>query len=140
VVRLGYKHDANGRQDPLSRSWDRVYAELIFELGRWAVSLRPWYRLPEKESRDDNPDIQDYMGYGDLVVVYPRGGHTVSALMRNNLDWDNNRGALELGYSFPVTDQLKGYVQVFTGYGESLIDYNHSSTRVGLGIMLHDWL
>lgn len=140
VLRIGYQHESNGQQDPLSRSWDRLYADFIFEVGGVAVSLRPWYRLPEKDSRDDNPDIEDYMGYGDLVVVYPRGAHTLSALVRNNLDTADNRGALELGYSFPLAGQLKGYLQVFTGYGESLIDYNHASTRVGVGIMLHDWL
>ncbi|MBA1148122.1 phospholipase A [Ectothiorhodospiraceae bacterium WFHF3C12] len=140
VLRIGYQHESNGRQEPLSRSWDRVYVDLIFEVGRVAVSLRPWYRLPEKDSRDDNPDIHEYMGYGDLVLVYPRGGHTVSALLRNNLDTASNRGAVELGYSFPLAGQLRGYLQVFSGYGESLIDYNHSATRVSLGIMLHDWL
>lgn len=140
VLRFGYQHESNGQQDPLSRSWDRLYVDFIFEVGRLAVSLRPWYRLPEKRSRDNNPDIQTYMGYGDLVLVYPRGGHTFSAMFRNNLNVADNRGAAELGYSFPLAGQLKGYVQVFSGYGESLIDYNHSATRVSLGIMLHDWL
>lgn len=140
VLRFGYQHESNGQQEPQSRSWDRLYVDFIFEVGRLAVSLRPWYRLPEKKSRDDNPDIQAYMGYGDLVLVYPRGGHTFSALFRNNLNAGDNRGAAELGYSFPLAGQLKGYVQVFTGYGESLIDYDHSATRVSLGIMLHDWL
>lgn len=140
VLRFGYQHESNGQQEPLSRSWDRLYLDFIFEVGRVAVGLRPWYRIPEKRSRDDNPDIQRYMGYGDLVLVYPSGGHTVSALLRNNLDTADNRGALELGYSFPLAGQLKGYLQVFSGYGESLIDYNHSATRVSLGIMLHDWL
>jgi len=140
ILRLGYQHQSNGQQDPLSRSWDRLYLDYVFEIGRVAVSLRPWYRIPERSEKDDNPDIEQYMGYGDLVIAYPTHGQTFSLLLRNNLDWDQNRGAAELGYSFPLDGQLKGYVQAFTGYGESLIDYNHPVSRVGIGIMLNDWL
>jgi phospholipase A1 len=135
-VNLGFVHQSNGRADPLSRSWNRVYAQFGFERSNLALLVRPWYRLREKSGEDDNPDIEDYLGYGDLQGIYRSGGHTVSLLLRGNLS--EGQGAAQLDYSFPLYGRLKGYLQVFTGYGESLIDYNHQQTTVGLGVLLSE--
>jgi phospholipase A1 len=136
LVNLGLVHQSNGRSDPLSRSWNRVYAQIGFERSNLALLVRPWYRLPEKSVNDDNPDIEDYLGYGDLQGIYRSGGHTVSLLLRGNLS--EGQGAGQLDYSFPLYGRLRGYLQAFTGYGESLIDYNHHQTTVGLGVLLTD--
>jgi phospholipase A1 len=61
-------------------------------------------------------------------------------MLRNNLR-DDNRGAVELSYSFPIRHtRLKGYLKYFNGYGESLIDYNHRIQSFGVGFLLSDWL
>jgi phospholipase A1/A2 len=133
-INLGLVHQSNGQSGGLSRSWNRVYTQFGFERGNLALLLRPWLRLPESGS-DDNPDIVDYMGHGDLLAVYRSGRHAYSLLLRNNFESDNH-GALKLDWSFPLAGRLKGYVQYFNGYGESLIDYNHRQQSFGLGVSL----
>ena len=64
--RIALNHQSNGRSDPLSRSWNRVYLESTFQRGDWAFTLAPHWRIPESTKDDDNPDIERYMGYGDI--------------------------------------------------------------------------
>jgi phospholipase A1 len=135
-LNLGMVHQSNGRSEGLSRSWNRIYAQFGFERDNLALLIRPWYRIPESDEDDDNPDIEDYLGYGDLQVVYRDGRNAYSLLLRNNLDSSDNRGAVKLNWSFPLYGRLKGYVQYFNGYGESLIDYNHKQQSFGLGVSL----
>jgi phospholipase A1 len=134
-INLGLVHQSNGQSGGLSRSWNRVYTQFGFERGNLALLVRPWLRLPEIDGSDDNPDIEDYMGHGDLLAVYRKGRNAYSLLLRDNFKSDNH-GALKLNWSFPLYGRLKGYVQYFNGYGESLIDYNHRQQSFGLGVSL----
>lgn len=133
-INLGMVHQSNGRSEGLSRSWNRAYAQFGFERGNLALLVRPWYRIPEPNV-DDNPGIEDYLGHGDLQAVYRKGRNAYSLLLRNNFK-SPNRGALKLNWSFPLYGRLKGYVQYFNGYGESLIDYNHTQQSLGIGVSL----
>lgn len=138
-VTLGFTHQSNGRSEPQSRSWNRIIANFMFQMGDVYVNLKPWIRLPESAATDDNPNMEKYYGYGELSALYARQQHTLNLLLRNNLRQDN-KGAVQLDWSFPLHRKVKGYLQFFSGYGESLIDYNHSNTRLGVGVMLTDWL
>ena len=134
-VNFGLLHQSNGRSAALSRSWNRAYVQFGLERGNLAVLLRPWVRLPESDGTDDNPDIEDYLGHGDLQLTYRDGRNAYSLLLRNNFQSDNH-GAMKLNWSFPLYGRLRGYVQYFNGYGESLIDYNHRQQSFGLGVSL----
>lgn len=137
MLNLGLVHQSNGRGLPLSRGWNRVYAQFGLERDNFALLLRPWIRLPSSDDKDDNPDITDYMGNGDVLINYSNGAHVYSALGRYGAG--GGHGALQLSWGFPIAHTLKGYVQVFSGYGESLIDYNHNQTSIGLGVSLQEW-
>ncbi|MGM8932288.1 phospholipase A [Salinicola halophyticus] len=138
INRVGFAHQSNGRSDPLSRSWNRIYAESIFQRGDWAVSVAPHWRIPENDEEDDNPDLENYIGYGDLTVVRAFGDQEVSLMVRGNPGKANYGGQLD--YSFPLFGKVRGYVQYYKGYGESLIDYDHDVQRIGLGFSINTFL
>ena len=51
----------------------------------------------------------------------------------------HSRGALLAEWNFPIHRNFKGYLQASSGYGETLLDYNHRQTTFGLGISIVDW-
>lgn len=132
-VNVGLVHQSNGQATTLSRSWNRIYLQAGMEKGDFTLLARIWQRL-RFSSVDDNPDILDYMGHGDIVATYRWRGQEFSLLARRNFRAD--RGALQLGWAFPLTRGLNGYVRVFSGYGQSLIDYNYFQHALGVGISI----
>ena len=140
AVTIGFNHESNGQSEPRSRSWNRIMATAAYSYNRWLFIVQPWYRLPEQASEDDNEDIERYLGHANYLMVYRwTEDRTLSLKLMNNLRSDNRTSA-ELGYSFPLGDTVKGYIHYYNGYGESLIDYNQRIQRIGIGIMLNDWL
>ena len=140
LLGIGVNHQSNGRSNPLSRSWNRVIANVGFERGDWTVMLRPWWRIPEGGTDDNNPDINDYMGRGEVQIVHEWNGQEFGMLLRHSFrGGSRSHGAAQFTWSFPLAGNLRGYMEVFKGYGESLIDYNHNATYVGLGVSLLDW-
>ncbi|EON91214.1 phospholipase A(1) [Marinobacter lipolyticus SM19] len=140
-ITLGLNHQSNGQSEPRSRSWNRIMASIGYSYNRWLFLVQPWYRLPESDDKDDNPDIERFAGHANYLAVYKlTEDRTFSLKLRNNLRSHDNKTSVEFGYSFPMGDTLKGFFQYYNGYGESLIDYNERIQRVGIGIMLNDWL
>jgi phospholipase A1 len=131
-VGVGVVHQSNGQASTISRSWNRVYGQLGMERGDFSLVGRVWKRMSEDLADDNNPDITDFMGRGDITATYHWDGHEVSALARHN--FHTNKGGLQLDYSYPLAGKVSGYVQLFTGYGQSLIDYNYAQRSIGLGL------
>jgi phospholipase A1 len=83
---------------------------------------------------DENPDIEEFYGYGELRLSYESlRRHRALLMLRWNFATD--KGGLQLDYSIPTRiENLFIHTQLWTGYGESLIDYNRSLTRYGVGL------
>lgn len=142
MLGAGAVHHSNGESDPLSRSWNRAYVMGGMEWGNLTVMPRIWGRIAkssDSQKPDDNPDILDYYGYGDVRFLYHlKEGNNVSGLVRYNPK--TGKGALQMDYVYPLGKGVSGYIQLFQGYGQSIVDYNHESTAIGVGVMLNDWM
>ncbi len=140
MLGIGFNHQSNGRGLPLSRSWNRLVANVGFERDGWTLMIRPWWRIPEARRIDDNPDISDYVGRGEVEIVHEWNSQEFGLTLRDSFRGGSRQhGSLRFGWSFPIAGNLRGYAELFKGYGESLIDYNHNATYLGVGVSLLDW-
>ena len=156
-LQAGLRHESNGRDGAESRSLNIAYVSPILTFGDdgvvhgaadapggqprdffVAVAPRLWTYLTDN---DDNPDIYRYRGYGDLRLVAGwRGGFQAAFTARLGNDFD--KGSLQVDLSYPLQKlairDLGMYLhgQFFTGYGESLIEYDESTTSFRLGVSL----
>jgi len=132
---FGSVHQSNGRNEPISRSWNRLFATFIFERKNVALSIKPWIIVGDKIG---NEDIQDYMGNVELRGAYKWRQHTFSLLLRNNIRSGFSKGTFQTDWSFPLYGRIRGYVQYFN-YGESMIDHNVHTNTLGLGFQFTDY-
>ncbi len=139
LLNVAFNHQSNGRSDTISRSWNRMVASFGVEQGNLALLGRLWWRIPESSDSDDNPTISDYYGWGDLSALYKWRDQSFSATIRGNPS--TGKGAAQASWTTaPLIGPLRGYVKLFSGYGETLIDYNWNQTTIGFGVTLNDWL
>jgi len=138
MLQFGVAHQSNGQSDPLSRSWNRIYFGAGFEHGDLGFLIRTNQRLRVREI-DDNPDLVDHIGREEISVGWSPGPSTFNLTWRTSLS-SLTRGSLQLDWTYPVFAEqplgLRWYAQLFTGYGETLLDYNHRQTSIGLGLTL----
>lgn len=138
---LGIVHQSNGQSGALSRSWNRVYAATTLTRGQFGLSLRMQQRLGEKTD-DDNPDIVHYLGNTEVTASWLPGLATASLTWRTHAA-TGERGSVQFDWTYPVVRSqpsgLRWYAQLFSGYGETLLDYNHRQTSLGLGLTLFEF-
>ncbi|TRW48409.1 phospholipase A [Aliidiomarina halalkaliphila] len=137
MLRFGLAHESNGQREPESRSWN--YWSLSGALEVKGLLVESTYKLRIHEDDDDNPDLVHYRGNLDTRIGGLLGA-TSFTLTRVSPNLSMNRGSWQLDFTHPVRrsvpDGLRVHLQIFSGYGETLIDYNHRQNRIGLGFVL----
>jgi outer membrane phospholipase A len=144
-VESGLGHESNGKDGDASRSYNMLYMRPTLVVGD-PEGLRAYLGplIHNYIAESDNPDIAEYRGYVDwLFGIGSKGGLDFWATLRKGTRSDY--GSIELNASFPLSKLSRGdltgwlMLQYFSGYGESLLDYNHkldSQLRLGISIAL----
>ncbi len=145
ALRVGYEHESNGRSEEESRSLDTLFVHPAWfhSLGRYQLTIAPKLHLYLAKG-GENPDIADYRGYAGLLARYGRtDGWQVSARLRTR---KGGYASGRLDFSYPLRSPVAVfartggyfYVQLFHGYGESLLNYDQKEdlqVRIGLSIV-----
>jgi len=140
AAQIGVTHQSNGRGGYLERSWNRAYVQLKFTGSQWLVNIRGWGLLAEDQSSNlHNPSIAYYLGYENLLFSYKLGKLKTSIELQN-IESGLSRGFVQATVSYPILKSISLYAQFFNGYGQSLIEYDHRTTGVGIGLALNDWI
>jgi phospholipase A1/A2 len=145
---LSANHQSNGQALPLSRSWNRTVLMAGLEKDqKFTLQGELWYRMPENEANDDNPDISDLIGRAELAGFWKvNPDHTLGLTLRHSLRTES-KGSVRLEWLRKLGDSrfsgsssgLRIHTQLFSGYGDSLVDYNRHRTVLSVGLSLVDW-
>ncbi len=152
----GARHQSNGREDPFSRSWNRVFGAVHFgnpETNAVFGSATSWYfgRWSVWGDEETNPDITDYFGYGKIDLYIAPGqfplkktsfpfrvcGILVRFPVGGRQFIPGVEASLFLGLPNGEDFSPSLMIQYVDGYGQRLLDYQQARTawRVGLALI-----
>lgn len=141
-VTVGLRHESNGREGAESRTVNLAYVEptLAGKIGNYDVSVGPraWFYYG---GQTGNEDIERFRGYTGVSLTVGRDdGVGLNSFTRYNVG--TGKGSTQLDASYPLNRliwqglNLYLYGQLFTGYGENLLDYNREVMRARLGVAI----
>jgi phospholipase A1 len=139
-LNLGAIHQSNGFGGAQERSWNRVYMGATASSENWVITVRPWYVFHDSTYERQNPNMANYLGHEQIIVACKFYSQVLALEARNAIEHHGRHAALTATWSFPITKHINGYLQVFSGYGQSLIEYNHRTNSAGVGIALSNWV
>lgn len=141
------RYDAQGKEVNPSRSWNRSYLLALGDLAPgWQAGGKLWVLLDRKETKgisyyQDNPDLKDHLGNGELVLQWQGQQLGSNVLLRQGYLPQTlslqGEATLKLAPWWGGADKGADlFLQAFSGYGDSLLDYNRRIDQVSLGFRL----
>ena len=107
---------------------------------------RVWKRLSEGADSDDNPGISNYLGRGEMTVTWNKDRNNTFMVTGRHALGSGHRGAARLEWMQTLgqnlgagKSNLRLHTALFSGYGDSLIDYNRKRTVFSVGLSLVDF-
>ena len=144
-TQLGVQHESNGQSGEESRSLNVVYVKARFSFdgvlggGHYWIEPRLWTYVGDLE---DNPDIAEYRGYGDLRMAFTgRANWQIAGTLTVGT---SGKASMQLDFTYPMDRLLSRsfdaflYAQYFNGWGKSLLTYNERypwQLRIGLSVV-----
>ena len=142
-LRAGYEHESNGRDGANSRSINLAYVQPAwradFDDNKSLIFAPRFYSYLDK---DENADIARYRGYADWLLRYGDESEWVlsSRVRVGTAGHSSTQIDLSVPFRKPLFARTGGfvYLQLFSGYGETLLDYNQrhpAQLRAGFSIV-----
>lgn len=148
-LQLGGEHESNGRGGTLERSFNTIYLQpkttfnLPYNL-QFSLQPRAWFYV---YVGDHDENIADYHGYVDLLSALtwldPNSGEKIQLSAKFLIGDQGSHAGLLFNLRFnligvPVVRKFNPSIQVqyFTGYGQTLRQYNETSHALRGGLCL----
>ena len=141
------RYDKNGKIVNDSRTWDRSYLYGQEQITPYLqLGLKLWVVTSPRTDEyrayfDDNPDMQQYMGSGEVTIDLAYDPLTLTLMFRHG--WREKTETVRIDARWPLStfweareSSLELHGQYFSGYGDSLRDYDRKVTRFALGMTL----
>jgi len=130
AIKIAIAHQSNGRGSTDERSWNYISSSFVFQYHYLFTELKLWTSWKSALEKY-NPDLLDYLGYGSVKFILPYKKNLVSFKI-------NTKGSMKADYSYPLTkrEDLFLYIKAFSGYGESLINYDNYINKIGIGFSI----
>lgn len=152
TVQVGwFRHESTGEDGDGSNGWNTSYIEPTYIIGDFTITPKIWvpFLFASKNTiAPDNPDIFDYLGYGELKLSFGTNkGNLHSLMLRKgkkadhisvmyqwDIGLDNIWNTLGLKNSNVWNPNL--FIQYWSGNGESLKNYKNHNNRLLIGFSL----
>lgn len=129
---IGFKHQSNATGGTNEASWNRVNMNLKLKNDYVSIRVKPWSRI--HDINDYNPDIIEFMGYGEIELGWtPTKNQEFKILDRNMFENNFKRAYYNMVWSSQYTMDLRGYMKYESGYGVIISNYNFDETAYPLG-------
>lgn len=136
---LQFDHQSNGKGGYYEVSWNRIIGSAEFTSEHWYTQFSVWYPFwPLKADGHNAKSLMHYLGYDKIVLSY-NWKDIVISFEAQNLESGLKRGHMMGSVSYAANSYIKLYMQYFSGYGQTLIEFDHYTTTYGFGIALSDW-
>ena len=128
---FGYAHKSNGLDGSASRSYEYGFLKYRHNLGavhNFFVEPDVQIAIKSRISKE-NKDIEDFVGFGAITVGYENTKENLGFDVMYRPGKELDKYAVNLSFYFKFLGVILksnpySFIEVFSGYGESIIEYN----------------